>query len=95
MTPTSHVGPLIEAGERLVEALLAPHVLVAIANAGDQAGMAQFVAAVGAVRVARAAYDAGLITAEHEALMASMQQQLHALTSAWDRAAEALKGVPA
>lgn len=79
----------------MVEALLSPNVLVAIANAGDQMGMAQFVAAVGSVRVARAAYDAGLITAEHEALMASMQQQLDALTAAWDKAAAALKGVPA
>lgn len=86
---------VIEAGERVVEAMLAPHVLLAIAGAGDRNVMAQLVAAAGAVRVARAAYEAGLVTPEHEGVITSMQQQIGALTATWEQAATALKGVKA
>lgn len=91
----TNVEQVIEAGERLVEAMLAPHVLIAIANSNDRATMAQLVAAVGSVRLARAAFDAGLITREHEGFIAGMQQQVNALTSAWEQAADVLKGVKA
>lgn len=84
---------VIEAGERVVDALLAPHVLLAISS--DREVMAQLVAAAGAVRVTRAAYEAGLIMPEHAGFVASMQQQLGALTATWEQAATALKGVKA